>query len=171
MTTTTQTRYLTQTETNKLIRAALRDAFPGIKFSVTGSGGNATTVAWTDGPAEKAVEDVARRFEGSSFDGMQDLASPIFHEEGGVRIHYGCSYVFTRRNYSAEITEQAQREVANAGIDPHGLNTLGEIPSALRRYEELESLLWRGYPADGPLLVRIIAGALATAAHAASVAA
>lgn len=162
----TDTRYVTQAETNKLIRAALRDAFPGIKFSVTGSGGNATNVTWTDGPAEKTVEEITWRFQGSSFDGQTDMASPIFEVVDGERIHYGCTYVFTRRNYSAEILEQAQSEVADAGVDPHGLNTLGGIPAPLRKYEEVVNLEWRGYPLDGPILVRIICAAIATARYA-----
>jgi hypothetical protein len=157
MTTTTPTRYVTHAETNKLIRAALRDAFPGIKFSIRGTGGNATHISWTDGPNPKTVDEVARRYEGMTFDGMQDLASPIHEIVDGIRTHYGASYVFTRREHSPEILEEARSIIADAGIDPHGISNLAEIPATLHRYEDAQRLLWQGYPVDGPTLTRIIA--------------
>lgn len=167
---TTETRYISQKETNGLIRSALRDAFPGVRFSVSGSGGNATTVGWTDGPDEKAVEEVSRRYEGASFDGMQDLESPRYDVVDGVRVHYGASYVFSRRSFSDAVREQAETEVADAGIDPHGLNTLGGIPhELLEKYDEVANLQWRGYPVDGPILVRMISAAIASARYAETV--
>lgn len=160
----TETRYVTQAETNKMIRAALRDAFPGVKFSVTGSGGNATNVRWVDGPDEKRVEDIARRFEGKSFDGMQDLESVIITEIDGQRVHFGASYVFCRRSFSAEVQEAAEAELVNAGIDPHGRNSLPAVPAFLcTAHPELDRLLWNGYSADGPLLARVIAADIADA--------
>jgi hypothetical protein len=169
---TAETRYISQKETNGLIRSALRDAFPGVRFSVSGSGGNATTVGWTDGPDEKAVEEVARRFEGASFDGMQDLESPRYDLVDGVRVHYGASYVFTRRSYSDAVREQAEEILADAGIDPHGLNTLGEIPRSIAdAYPEAERLTWQGYPADGPILARILSSAIAARRYAEAVSA
>ena len=78
----TETRYLTAAETAKLLRPALAAAFPGVKFSVrssTYSMGASISVSWTDGPRSWAVEKVARRFEGSDFDGSIDLKSGRQH--------------------------------------------------------------------------------------------
>lgn len=79
MTTTNQApgpRYLSCADTAKLIRAALKPAFPGIKFSVrssTYSGGASIRVSWVDGPTGRQVEAVTGGFAGARFDGMIDL--------------------------------------------------------------------------------------------------
>ena len=69
--------YLSCAETAKLIRAALKKSFPGVKFSVRSSvysGGASIDVGWTDGPAEKAVKAVAGGYCSGGFDGMIDMA-------------------------------------------------------------------------------------------------
>lgn len=74
----TKVRYLTVTETAKLVRLALAKNFPNTKFSVRSesySGGASINISWTDGERAKVVEAVAKGFEGRSFDGMNDLAT------------------------------------------------------------------------------------------------
>jgi hypothetical protein len=69
--------YLSCAETAKLVRAALKKAFPGVKFSVRSSvyaGGASMRVGWTDGPKTKAVEAVTNAYAGGGFDGMIDMA-------------------------------------------------------------------------------------------------
>lgn len=69
--------YLSCAETAKLVRAALKKAFPGVKFSVrsdTYAGGASIRVGWTDGPSSKAVEAVTNAYAGGGFDGMIDMA-------------------------------------------------------------------------------------------------
>lgn len=76
------TTYLSCAETAKLVRKALAEAFPGVKFSVrsdTYSMGASIRVHWTDGPRSKEVEGVTRRFHGSDFDGSIDLKSSRQH--------------------------------------------------------------------------------------------
>jgi hypothetical protein len=103
---------------------------------------------------------------------MQDLESPRYDLVDGVRVHYGASYVFTRRTYSDAVREQAEEILADAGIDPHGLNTLGEIPRSIAdAYPEAERLTWQGYPADGPILARILSSAIAARRYAEAVSA
>jgi len=86
--------YLTCPETAKLVRTALRESFPGVKFSVrakTYSGGASISVWWTEGPMRADVEAVARQFEGADFDGMIDLKSSRQHwltSDGRVRLAY-----------------------------------------------------------------------------------
>jgi len=68
--------YMSCAETAKLVRAGLKKAFPGQKFSVrshTYSGGASIDVRWTDGPQEADVKAVAGRYNGAGFDGMIDL--------------------------------------------------------------------------------------------------
>jgi Large polyvalent protein associated domain 29 len=69
--------YLSCAETAKLVRAALKKAFPGVKFSVrssTYSGGASIRVGWVDGPSTKAVQAVTCAYAGGGFDGMIDMA-------------------------------------------------------------------------------------------------
>jgi Large polyvalent protein associated domain 29 len=73
----TEKIYLSCAETAKLIRAALKKAFPGVKFSVRSSVysmGASIRVGWTDGPATKAVQAVTGAYAGGGFDGMIDMA-------------------------------------------------------------------------------------------------
>ena len=68
--------YFTTAETAKLVRQALKTAFPSIRFSVrskTYSGGASIDVDWIDGPRRKDVEATAKQYEGGGFDGMIDL--------------------------------------------------------------------------------------------------
>ena len=121
-------------ETASLVRAALKQSFPGVKFSVrsdTYSMGASIDVRWTDGPSSKAVEKVAKQFEGADFDGMIDLKSyndhwlspdgtvRLAHADGTVgslgvipggewkgpadarKVHLGADYVFCNRDLSA----------------------------------------------------------------------
>lgn len=67
--------YVSCAETAKIIRKALKSAFPGIKFSVrsqTYSGGASIDVNWTDGPSQKTVDRVVKLYQAAGFDGMED---------------------------------------------------------------------------------------------------
>jgi Large polyvalent protein associated domain 29 len=95
--------YYTCAETAKLLRAALKEAFPGMKFSVrsaTCAGGASIDVAWTDGPTNQQVQRVCHRFEGADFDGMIDLKTPKTHTVNGKSVHYGADFIFAKRRLS-----------------------------------------------------------------------
>lgn len=67
----------------KLIRRAVKLAFPGVKFAVRSnkySGGSSVVVEWTGGPLRHDVEAVACLFQGVTFDGMDDSTHfvPLF---------------------------------------------------------------------------------------------
>ncbi len=64
-------------DTAKLVRKALKKAFPGFKFYVNSesySGGSSLKVKWMDGPTEKEVSAVTGAYGGSHFDGMIDMS-------------------------------------------------------------------------------------------------
>lgn len=101
--------YVTCADTAKLVRVALRDAFPGVKFYVrseTYANGASIHVRYVDGPLQGDVEKVTNRFVGSDFDGMIDLktyrSTVEIGDDGKVRqIHYGADHIFVRREYTA----------------------------------------------------------------------
>ncbi|WP_415954354.1 LPD29 domain-containing protein [Streptomyces sp. KLOTTS4A1] len=57
------------------LRSRLKNAFPGVKFSVRKGTGTASawiSVSWTDGPCTADVEERTRPMQGAQFNGMED---------------------------------------------------------------------------------------------------
>ena len=159
MTTETKyTKYLTCSETAKLIRKQLNANFPGVKFSVrskTYSGGASIDIGWNYGPTTNEVDRIVKFFEGSSFDGMNDLKSPqeawllpngeavlAYRPEsyGGsvpgyksnvpspeaVRVSFMADFVFTSRQFGTWQEEAALRDkVAHDMFNLQGYAYLG----------------------------------------------
>ncbi|WP_157977921.1 LPD29 domain-containing protein [Paraburkholderia kururiensis] len=102
-------KYLSCADTAKLIRQALKEAFPGIKFSVrssTYSGGASIGVSWTDGPNVDQVEAVAKVFRGSYFDSSIDYQGATYAMIDGEQVRFGADYVNCRRAYSRALCEK-----------------------------------------------------------------
>jgi hypothetical protein len=115
------TKYISTTETAKIIRKSFKNQFPNTKFSVRShsySGGSSIDVSWIDGPTVEEVDAIVKIFEGACFDGQTDMKS--YHNsfailEGStfpVEVSYGADFVFTNRNLSpefrAELAKMAQ---------------------------------------------------------------
>jgi hypothetical protein len=97
------TQYLSCSETAKLVRAALKESFPGIKFSVTSSvysGGASINIKYQDGPTCEQVKAVVSNFEGSYFDGMTDYKGSNYSSMNGVNVRFGADFIFVNRKYS-----------------------------------------------------------------------
>jgi len=154
-----RTNYVSLKDTNTLIRGDLKDAFPGVKFSIRGdsySGGASTNISYVDGPPLDDAEQVAKAFQGSTFDGMIDLKSYVskadFDENGiPINTHYAADHVFVRRDYSEETTQEATTRAIKAfrdeGIqfDPsQRYQYHPELPQGLMANDSLRSMLWRG---------------------------
>jgi len=82
--------YRTATETAREIRTALKQRFPGVKFSVRSSTG-AVNVRWTDGPTQAAVDAVVQRF------------AQVRRDHEGEILCGGNLFVFTTRETSPEL--------------------------------------------------------------------
>lgn len=143
------TRYVSLKETNVELRKALKEAFPGVKFSVVGesyAGGASARVRYVDGPKVKDVEKVAKQFEAASFDGMIDLKSYHTSEYKGEEVYWGADYVFVNQEFSEEVTSQAKEfvelAIAEDGGTP-GPGWWGEFPQAFHRArKDDESFRW-----------------------------
>lgn len=145
-------------EVAKLVRAVLKERFPGTRFSVTTdkyAGGASIDVKWADGPGEASVKDAVGRFAGATFDGMIDLKSYLpAMEFGGRTFRSGADYVFCDRTLSFAVLERIVREavegnslLAEAGmpavredssgggwVDYHGCGYPWEATELMRRY-------------------------------------
>lgn len=109
------TRTISATDTAKLVRAALKAAFPGTRFSVrtdSSRGGAAIHVSWMDGPAYDAVAAVARDYEGASFDARIDLKSHHPRVMNGELVQLMADFVLLHRTFSGEALRAAAAEVA-----------------------------------------------------------
>ncbi len=123
--------YLTVAQTAKLVRAALKREFPGVKFSVRSdryAGGASIHVGWTDGPQTAAVDEVVQPYAGSSFDSMADMKTSNYAwlspdgtaviardgepvPEGARLVSFMADYVFTEREFSPEYRKELERAV------------------------------------------------------------
>ena len=104
--------YLSCSETAKLIRAALRESFPGVKFSVRSSvysGGASINIRYTDGPTYEQVKAVAGMFEGAYFDGMTDYKGLNYGSLDGNEVRFGADFIFVNRDFSLEFMESNVR--------------------------------------------------------------
>lgn len=114
-------KYLSTAETSKLIRMALKESFTGVKFSVRSdnyAGGSSIDVRWTDGPAEKLVESICKRFDASYFDGSIDYKGSRYHLLDGESVRMGADFIFCRRDFSDAAVERACAVVAKEYGNP-----------------------------------------------------
>ncbi len=158
-TTTDRPRYVSVTDTAKEIRAALKAAFPGVKFSVRSdkyAGGASIRVYYTDGPALRAVEDVAKQFAGATFDGMIDLKEYHTSQHNGEVVHWGADFVFVNQDFSPEVTAQAEEftrlALAEEGVESHR-GWYGGTPQAFLRARKDDD--WFGWESNWHSLVRL----------------
>jgi hypothetical protein len=112
-------QYLSCAETAKMVRAALKESFPGVKFSVKSSvysGGASINIRYTDGPTYDQVKLVAGMFEGAYFDGMTDYKGSNYGSLDGQEVRFGADFIFINREFSAEfLTTQVAAACAYFG--------------------------------------------------------
>lgn len=110
--------YLSCAATAKLVRQALKESFPGVKFSVKSSvysGGASITARWVDGPSGKAVDQVLDRFEGSYFDGMIDYKGSCYHMLDGKPVRFGADFIFGERKIGQALAEKIAEQLRRKG--------------------------------------------------------
>jgi Large polyvalent protein associated domain 29 len=123
-------RYIPVKDCAKLVRATLKESFPGIKFSVRSesyAGGAAVRVSWTDGPCDKQVEPLISIFKGSYFDGMIDYKGSCTHRLDGELVRFSSDYITTSRDYSEAMTRRAWDAVCRKFPDAAANAKLGNL--------------------------------------------
>jgi len=108
------TEYLSCADTAKLVRVALKEAFPGVKFSVRShnyAGGASIDVGWMDGPTAEAADSVGSRFRRATFDSMTDCMNYHNNEFQGREVSFGADFVFCNRDVSVELTQRALDQI------------------------------------------------------------
>lgn len=117
--------YMDVAETSKIIRAELKKAFPGQKFSVTCkrySMGCSISVRYVDGPPTKSVRAITDQFCGKSFDGMTDSTEYYDSLWNGKPVHWPSYSPDVRRDLSEdknhELHGRIERMIAARWINP-----------------------------------------------------
>jgi hypothetical protein len=131
-------KYLSCAETAKLVRSALSESFPSIKFSVRSSvysGGASIDVRWLDGPTSAQVKQITNQFEGSYFDGMIDYKGSIYHKLDGQEVRFGANFIFENRDYSDALVQRAIDEI----VTGYG----GCEPISIEDYRQGRAYNWR----------------------------
>lgn len=93
------------------IRAELKNAFPGIKFSVrseTYSGGNSVNVSYIDGIDEKRVEKLLAKYQYGHFNGMEDIYENTNRRDDIPQV----KYLFVRREMSDAVRDAIMAEMS-----------------------------------------------------------
>lgn len=89
----------------KNIRAELKAAFKGVKFSVRNRDYGSVDISWADGPTTASVDKIVNKYQRGHFNGMEDIyedaASPWNHVFGGAK------YVSTHRDFSSDLITRA----------------------------------------------------------------
>lgn len=148
--------YLSCVETAKLVRQALKKAFPGAKFSVrshTYSGGASIDVSYTDGPTTKEVDAVIGKFGGGGFDGMIDMKYSYDHwlmPDGSAQVAYSPGTEGSRGSVPGIITDPPS---PNARLVHFGADYVFSHRSVSDEWreevlEEFERVLARPLPRD-----------------------
>ena len=105
-------QYITATEVAKLVRTALKEAAPGVKFSVQTSNSNCLRIKWMDGPSYKLIESFCQHWAGAYFDPMIDYQGANYFELDGVPCSLGSKFVFCNRDYTDAAVEKAIAQIA-----------------------------------------------------------
>lgn len=109
-------KYINVVDTAKLIRSALKESFPSIKFKVTSksyAGGASININYVNGPTQKQVESVVKVFEGSYFDGMQDYKGQNYANLDGEEVMFGANFVFVNRKFTSDFLTGIVCDVCN----------------------------------------------------------
>lgn len=90
----------------KNVRRDLKQAFPGVKFSVKSSY-TTINVNWQDGPTRSQVEAVIDKYQQGTFDGMTDCYE--YHTTPFNELYGAVQYTFASRDHSEELCAAATR--------------------------------------------------------------
>ena len=99
----------------KNIRAALRQTFKGVKFSVRVESYGSVGVRWEDGPTAAAIEEVTGKYQAGSFNGMEDIYE--YEPSAWNEIFGGAKFLSVNRSYSVELIEKAITETFRQDAD------------------------------------------------------
>lgn len=114
-------------ETAKLLRRALKSAFPKTPFWVVGVGGGEIVVTWQDEPSYQEVSRITSQFNGVEYDEHFYQWGCVVRCVDGEPTHYN-AHISLQRNISDHLwLETAKRVAAEYGLpEPSIIDRTGE---------------------------------------------
>ena len=147
---TVERKWIPVAEQAKLVRGALKHAFPGIKFSVrsaTFSGGASIDVRYEDGPRQSDIQAVLNAYKGGDFDGMIDMAynrSHYLRPDGATFVAYDPGTVGSMGTHEGEdnraLADVMPSDVIEVSFAANYVTANREISDFERK--EAEALTW-----------------------------
>lgn len=132
------TRYIRATEQAKMIRTALKIAFPGFKFdSVRQSSTGSMNVEWTNGPTKADVDAIVQKFAGGYFDGMTDYRGSYTKTFNGEEIGFLGDFVFTKRTVNEDFINEVKTVLKD--FDGHQISKMLNMPGCRYMHEETDT--------------------------------
>lgn len=119
----------------KNIRAQLKKAFQGVKFSVRKRGAGCVYVSWIDGPRVAEVEQITNRYRAGHFCGMEDIFN--YEKTAWNQLFGNVDYIICQREHSAAAIERA----IDAAFNRYDLAAAGIQRPSVAEYEN--GSLWR----------------------------
>jgi len=101
----TTTLDISATDTAKMVRKAIKTAYPAAKVSVVtdkysmGASINVTILTEMTADQVANVSDIARQFEGATFDGTIDLKEYKVAIVDGQEVRFGADFIFTHKGW------------------------------------------------------------------------
>jgi len=102
---TTATESNTTNLAAKNIRILLKKHFPGVKFSVRKRDYDCINVNWTDGPTKDAVENIVKKFQAGSVNGMEDIYE--YRGDAFNRVYGDVKFLFCERSLTDDLIVEA----------------------------------------------------------------
>lgn len=97
----TERAYMRPAEEAKLVRQVLKEAFPGVRFSVTSreyTGGGTVVVRWQDGPTRETVQALMEIFRSEKWETSLDRYVHFSHTLDGKPVAFLAGSVSCERN-------------------------------------------------------------------------
>jgi hypothetical protein len=141
-------------DTAKMIRKALKESFPDIKFAVRCdqyANGSSIHVAWPDGPGAEMVESIVGRFRESFFDVQSDYRDNLYHRLDGALARFGPDHVFCHRRFSDAAVIGAIDAIYEANRDILAAQGVSKPVAATFRIGDLCNVYIGPTPAQVPM--------------------
>lgn len=153
-------KHITKKDTANMIRKALKEAFPDLKFSVVSSGSSMCSVlniSWEDGANETQVSSIVSRFKGASFEAVDDSKEYRYHMLDGEEVSFYFDYINLKRSNSDAAIQraidqlyrrhQAAFELSQVAKPTVSQFNKGELMSTVLKgfsgSDYLQSLIWK----------------------------
>lgn len=154
----------------KMLRASLKETFPGVKFSVrkgAGTGSLWLSVSWTDGPTDLAIKAVTSRYTGSEWnlnnnDSYTRNANALLVVDGAElpeEVHFSCAGITTHRDMSEEAQDRMTADISSAlnGLEYRRENMEGLVVNgiSLHRIHDVRAALWQVFSGTDMMVVSV----------------